>query len=156
MKIYKKYFFTAILILSISVISTAQRHQQCQHHREAIKAERVAYITDALSLTVKEAQVFWPIFNDYNKKIEELRDKKYAEMKDMRTKSIQLSEAEYQSFLDKYIYFIEKETVLKKKYQKDLSKILSAKKIYLLYKTEKDFKRKLVKDLRGRKPACLE
>jgi len=151
----RKTIIFSLIIFSFSFSSFAQHHQ-CKHYREEIKSDRIAFITDALSLSVKEAQQFWPIYNDYEAKIEKLRSEKYSKMAAIRKENTKLSEKEYQAFLDKYIYFIEEEAQLKKSYQKDLSTTLSAEKIYLLYKAERDFKRKLVKGLRGKKPACLE
>ena len=155
-----KLTITLILFIFFSMNLNAQRdhhrEQRCQEHRKQIKSERIAFLTDALSLSVEEAQKFWPVYNDYNKNIDDLRDQKHEEMADIRAKGENISDAEYQKFLKQYIFFIENETTLKKDYQKDLSKILSAKKIYLLYKAEKDFKRKLVKGLRGKRPACME
>ena len=151
-----KTIIFSLIIFSFSFSTFAQQHRGCKHHREEIKSDRIAFITDALSLSVKKAQQFWPIYNDYDTKIEQLRSDKYSKMATLRKKNSNLTEAEYQTFLDKYIYFIEEEARLKKVYQKDLSTILSAEKIYLLYKAERDFKRKLVKGLRGKKPTCLE
>lgn len=156
MKYYKQQILSILLIFSMSTMGFSQQYKRMQQHRKMIKAERIAFITDELSLTVKEAQVFWPIFNDYNQKIENLRMKKHTEMKQIRSTSTDLSDKEYQAFLDKYIYFLEEETKIKKQYQEDLSKVLSPKKIFLLYKSEKDFKRKIIEDLRGTKPGCIE
>ncbi len=151
MKIFK------IIIVALIVFSSTHTHAQnrpeCKRHREQIKAERVAFITEALSLSEKEAQQFWPTYNDYNSKIEKLRHEKYSSMNKMHAADAQLSDKDYQTFIDKYIYFVEQEANLKKEYQNILSKVLSPKKIYLLYKAERDFKHKLVKGLRGQ-PAC--
>ena len=38
--------------------------------RERIKAQRVAFITDRLSLTPDEAQKFWPIYNQFTDEFE--------------------------------------------------------------------------------------
>ncbi len=154
MKIFR-IISVALIIIFGNTFSNAQNKPECKRHREQIKAERVAFLTDALSISVKEAQKFWPIYNDFNDKIEKLRHEKYSSMNKMHATDATLSDKDYQNFIDKYIYFIEQETVLKKEYQKSLSKVLSAKKIYLLYKAERDFKRKLVKGLRGQKPACV-
>ena len=35
---------------------------------EKFKAEKIAYITNALSLTPKEAEVFWPVYNEFEGK----------------------------------------------------------------------------------------
>ncbi|MBN2667864.1 MAG: hypothetical protein JXR60_01435 [Bacteroidales bacterium] len=150
----KSYIIIGILIMLFVNKGIAQPPEGCSKHREMIKAERVAFITDELSLTVDEAQKFWPIYNDYNKKVEALRVQKHETLYKINSSSSDLKEEDYQALLDKYIYFIDEEVKLEKKYQKDLSKVLSAKKIFLLYKAEKAFKHKLVKELRGR-PACV-
>jgi len=155
MKDYKKYILSGLIILLITSLSFAQNRRQCQH-REAIKAKRVAFITESLNLSVKEAQAFWPVFNDFSSKIESLRDKRFKEMNRLSVKSETLNSKDYQTFLNKHIQFLEEETKLKKEYQESLSKILSAKQIFLLYKSEKDFKRKLVTDLRKSPPPCIE
>lgn len=162
MKHIKLNISLILLVLFSSINLSAQNHQgsqrdqKCRAHRQQIKSERVAFITDALSLSVEEAQKFWPVYNDYNKKVDNLRDQKHSEMTAIRSKGENISEKEYQKFIERYIFFIESETALKKGYQKDLLKTFTPKKIYLLYKAEKDFKRNLVKGLRGKRPACME
>ena len=155
MKNFKNFTIIILSLLFLNTTSFGQGRQQCKHHREQIKSERVAFLTEALDLSVKEAQGFWPIYNDYNSNIEGLRDKRHSEIYLVQNKEDEFSEKEYQAFLDNRISIIEEETGLKKQYQKDLAKVLSAKKIFLLYKAERDFKRKLIKDFRNKKPACL-
>ena len=41
--------------------------------RQQIKAQKVAFITEQLSLTPKEAQKFWPIYNTYEDKLNQIR-----------------------------------------------------------------------------------
>jgi hypothetical protein len=156
MKLYKKYILSSLLVILVSFLSFAQNGKQCLQHREMIKAKRVAFITESLNLSVKDAQAFWPIFNDYSNNLEALRVKKHTQMKNVYLNSKSLTEKEYQGFLNQYIYFIEEETRLKKDYQEKLSKVLSAKQIFLLYKSEKDFKRQLMLDLKKQKPACMD
>ena len=156
MKLYKKYILSSLLVILVSFLSFAQNGKQCLQHREMIKAKRVAFITESLNLSVKDAQAFWPIFNDYSNNLEALRVKKHTQMKNVYLNSKSLTEKEYQNFLNQYIYFIEEETRLKKDYQEKLSKVLSAKQIFLLYKSEKDFKRQLMLDLKKQKPACMD
>jgi hypothetical protein len=66
--------------------------------RDRIKAQKVAYITEQLDLTVDEAQKFWPIYNRYEttihrlRKIEMRRLKEDVEMKERE--SITDAEAE--------------------------------------------------------------
>jgi hypothetical protein len=156
-----KFLVILVFVIFTSQVALSQHHRhphpECKQHREHIKAERVAYITKQLDLSVKEAQKFWPVYNEYQKNIETVRDEKHTILFNMSGEKMKLiTEKEAQDLLNKYFATTEKEHKLKKAYHQDLSKILSAKKIYLLYNSEKAFKRKLVKELRGRKPACMK
>jgi len=150
------FIFAILTFLLLSNLSIAQRPAECTKHRETIKSERVAFITSALNLSVKEAQSFWPIYNTYHEKIEAIRESKHKVLNQASKNQSKLKDTDYQPILDQYIFYVEEEARLEKQFQKDLAKVLSAKKIFQLYAAEKDFKRKLVKDLRGQKPACME
>ena len=155
MKNFRNYTIIIVSLVLFNATGFAQGKKQCRQHREQIKSERIAFLTEALDLSVKEAQSFWPVYNSYNTNIESLRDKRHSEIYLVQNREDEFSEKEYQEFLDNRISIIEDETNLKKKYQQELFKVLSAKKIFLLYKSERDFKRKLIKDFRNKKPACL-
>ena len=51
-----------ILVLLIGLSGYAQRDGRMN---ERIKAQKVAFITEKLSLTAEEAQQFWPIYNAF-------------------------------------------------------------------------------------------
>ena len=65
-------FILVIVLLFASNLSFSQDCPRYKENREKIEAEKVAFITDKLDLTVKEAQDFWPIYNEYQKKREEV------------------------------------------------------------------------------------
>ncbi|MBQ0741530.1 sensor of ECF-type sigma factor, partial [Aquimarina celericrescens] len=52
--------------------------------REKIKAFKIAYITEKLNLSSKEAQEFWPIYNNHEEIIENLRKEKRKLMKALK------------------------------------------------------------------------
>ena len=45
---------------------------------------KIAFITEKLSLTTKEAQSFWPIYNEYSQKIEKLRKTKRSDLGELK------------------------------------------------------------------------
>ena len=56
--------------------------------REKIEIEKIAYITKSLDLSSEEAQVFWPLYNKYSDKKNEInkkRIKEFAKVKDNRS-----------------------------------------------------------------------
>ena len=59
-----------ILLIAISVQGIAQGRKHANYNK--FKTEKVAFITTQIDLTVEEAQAFWPIYNEYDKKINDL------------------------------------------------------------------------------------
>lgn len=49
-----------------------EKHEQFQ---KQLQAERVGFLTAELSLTASEAEVFWPIYNDYTARREQIMKK---------------------------------------------------------------------------------
>ncbi|HEX8017841.1 MAG TPA: sensor of ECF-type sigma factor [Flavobacterium sp.] len=135
-----------ILLFLVSFSFYAQS-DKIDEKREKIKAFKVSFLTTELELTSNEAEKFWPIYNDFDDKQYELRHEKMKtylrKLNDDTVNS--LSEKEAASLLsqiestDKELYF------LREKYMSNLKKVLSAKKILKLKKSEDDFNRKLLK-----------
>lgn len=73
----------------------------CKHH-EQIKAQKIAFLTQKLDLSVQEAQVFWPIYNEYEKKKDDVFNAQ-RELVQKMMKTDNLSEKEMETLTDKYI-----------------------------------------------------
>jgi len=135
-----KKWILILLVLAISTGSFAQRH--CKMNRERIKAQRIAYITQDLNLTVTEAQAFWPVYNKYTNALENLRRENHQ-----RIRNASKENSNYKEILEKQYLSFDKEAKIKKEYQKALEKILSPEKIIKLYQSEGNFRRKLIKEI---------
>ncbi|BFM41630.1 hypothetical protein CFS9_02710 [Flavobacterium sp. CFS9] len=140
-----------ILLFFITFTFYAQ-NDKTDEKREKIKAYKVSFLTTELELTSTEAEKFWPIYNTYDDKQYELRHEKmkmYLRKLDDDNIST-MSEKEAAVLLsqmesaDKELY------TLRDKYNSNLKKILSAKKILKLKKSEDDFNRKLLKQYRDK------
>ncbi|HET8855574.1 MAG TPA: hypothetical protein VFM60_06595 [Salinimicrobium sp.] len=120
--------------------------QQSDRHREKIEALKTAYITEGLDLSPEEAQIFWPIYNEYTEKRRDLYRKEYADIEKLEC----ISEDEANSMLEEYVSLERKDYLLKKNFYQDLRKLFSAKEIIKLKKVEDDFNRKMIKEYRER------
>lgn len=140
---------TLLLLVSFSFYAQSGKIDE---KREKIKAYKVSFLTTELELTPTEAEKFWPVYNAYDDKQFELRHQKMKTyMKQLDDESINsISEKEAAALLaqmestDKELY------LLREKYNSNLKKILSAKKILKLKKSEDDFNRKLLKQYRDK------
>ena len=107
--------------------------------REEIKAQKVAFITEKVNLTAAEAQKFWPLYNEMEAKKQEIMRDARQLRKDNKGESIN-----YEQTNDTKINAKIKEAELEKEYYLKFKTILSAEKIYNLYKAEKDFQKELL------------
>ena len=138
----KNIIITLFLILGFWGISNAQ-----ENHRERIKAYKTAYITQELDLSSKEAEKFWPVYNDYEKNLFSLRVLKVREergrIKDQGGFE-NLSDKEAKEALKTLIQNDKEIIQIKEKLYQDLSDVLSPVKILKLHKAEMDFNKKLL------------
>ena len=139
-----KGIITLVLVLFVSTLTFGQRRPD----KEKIKSLKVAYITERLNLTSKEAQMFWPIYNAYEEEMERIstyeRGQIFGKLKEMQS----LTEKEVDAILEDLTAMEKEKYQLRQKFMKDIRGVISAKKTVLLIKTEYGFKRRLLKQYR--------
>lgn len=132
------------MLMSICIMSNAVFAQSGREEKEEmIKAQKVAYITSQLDLTVDEAQKFWPLYNEHN----DMKDALHSDRPDGKA---ELTDAEAKELLSKKIEVMEKEHTLKKDYFKKLQSVLPAQKVLKLMNLDNEFKRNLLKKFKSR------
>jgi hypothetical protein len=109
---------------------------------EKIKIQRIAFITQRLSFTEVEAQQFWPVYNEYTEKLQQMRKQSKPEKPFDES-----TDADVEKMISAQFDREAKELELKKEYFQRLKKVISVKKIAKLYRAEKDFRGELVKQL---------
>jgi len=118
--------------------------------RSKIKALKVAFLTEQLSLTSSEAEVFWPIYNSFEEKRDNLRERQHREVYDRIDQAGNLTENESKALLKKYLSIEEEEEEMDKEFYNKLANAISAKKTLLLFKAEHEFRKQLIKHMRNR------
>ena len=143
----------SLLIVFISVNAIAQDGPFIRKKKEQIKALKVAFITDELSLTPDEAAKFWPLFNAFEDKQQEIkrqRLKGYADRMDDDSFD-KLSDKEAATMLAQMESSEDELYQAKKKFVASLKGVISPLKILKLKKAEENFNRQLLKQYRDKK-----
>jgi hypothetical protein len=143
----KKLFLISMLsIFTVSVLVAQERRGPSPEMLEKIKTEKISFFTSKLDLTPVEAQAFWPVYNEFEKKRFELQRQihQFERMPDETLTN--LSETEIEKMTNNYIDSFEKEALLLKEYNKQFQKILSKKKVLMLYRTENEFRSHLIRE----------
>ena len=126
----KKYLL--ILLLTIGVLFKAGAQEQEPDGGAKLQALKIAWLTKKLDLSPEEAQRFWPIYNKYTEEIRAIRQ----EQKQKNTPEIEVE--------DKILG-------VRKKYNGEFSKALSAEKANTFFRSERDFGNEIRRELQERR-----
>lgn len=141
-----------IVILLILVGLTSWGWAQGRHG-ERIRAFKTGYLTQELELSPDEAEKFWPVYNEYESRIFELRVEGRRQSRD-KISSLggpeALTEDQAKAFLDQLFENEEKLLDLKKELYRSLEKVLPPSKLLRLHKAEHDFNRRLLSEYKRR------
>lgn len=113
--------------------------------KQKIRTHKIAFITDRLSLTEKEAEKFWPLYREYENEKKTLKEERI--FKDWKE---EMTDQEADKMLENMMDVKIKEVEIEKKYVSKFKNVISSKKIMKLYKAERDFKSKMVEYIKGK------
>jgi hypothetical protein len=120
----KKYLLLFLMIFGSFSFAIAQNENG--QRSEKIQALKIAFITQKLHLSSGEAEKFWPVYNDYQNEIRQLRGNKNDDVLENE-----------QKLLD-----------IRKKYKPSFEKILGPQRLNDLYNAERDFRNVLIRSLK--------
>lgn len=148
MKIKKLLPFALLLITFCSF-----SQERLKEKRDQIKALKVAFITNELALTADEATRFWPIYNTFEAKQNEIRTQKIKSYKDrMENGNLdKLSEKEASALLLQMENTEDELTQLRKKFISNLKNVIPSVKIIKLKRAEDNFNKKLLQQYRDKR-----
>lgn len=137
--------FAALILLSVSGFAQTDKKPHGDNGWEEIKAEKVGFITDKLDLSVEEAQVFWPVYNKYEKEFAAANKEVRKALRGLHPKKDEkVSEAEMAQRLNVYVAAKSKVSDITAAYNKEFLKVLPASKVAKLYLAEEQFMHKML------------
>lgn len=150
MKTVRTSLLFATLLLLVPQLRAQDDDMQIPEDRmQEIKAQKTAFLTQRLDLSPEEAQKFWPVYNQFDKELEGVRNSMREDHKDVK-KDADLTEAEASAAIEKQLASRQKELDIRKKYVPEFKKAIGAVKTLRLAKAERDFRRELIKRVRQR------
>jgi len=147
---------TKVLILMIIVLGSSvslwAQGKLSEEKRKEFEAQKVAYFTQTLELTPEEAAVFWPLYNEMMKKIRE-QDVKLRECQCETNKTKKLTEEQEKQRVMDLLAYEQKMLDIKKEYYQRLLKVVPARKVARLDRTERKFHKQLLQRM-CKEPEC--
>ena len=150
----KKTFLFALSLLA-AVSSFAQKHdvnhEQFKKEFERIRSEKIAYFTSELDLSPEEAQVFWPVYNEFWKEYQSAHGKVMEAFRALCDIDENTADSKTESLIDNYVQAQKDESAVSARYSEKFKKVLPIKKVAKLYQAEETFRMKMIHNLRGPK-----
>ena len=131
---------------------TASAHKNCnQDWKQKMMSEKIAFLTAEMDLTPEEAQAFWPVYNEVNKKNDEAMHKVRSAFQALeQALNDGKSEKEVQKLLDEYLKALDMQKEANKEAADKYKKVLPAEKVARLYVGEERFRRQHIRRLHSK------
>lgn len=120
-----------------------------EKYLEKFKSERISFLTEKLELSVEEAQKFWPIYNEYQDKRDELlkSQRMYG-----RRNGHEKSSEELEIMVDQKVEQELKLAEMKLVFHKKVKKVIPIEKVARLYRAENEFMNHMLTKIREQRP----
>lgn len=139
--------------MAITVGAFAQEKKDCKNPEkmaERFQADKVAFLSQKMDLSVKEAEAFWPIYNEYSKASDEVH-KAIMEAVGKIHKASELTDAEASAAIDALLAAQKKENELQTQYTEKFKKVLPVKKVAAFFAAEDAFRKHLFRQFKDKK-----
>jgi hypothetical protein len=129
-----------LVITLFSIVLSAQNDSNMK--KENREARKIAFFTTEMDLNSEESQNFWPVVNEMNLELKEIRNKNaHGRMILMDKKSEDLSDKELEEILDARMQIGKEQMDIKIKYHEKFKKVLPIQKLAKFYQATREFKK---------------
>jgi len=143
----KRVVFLVTIALLPIILLNAQNP-----NREKLEAYRIGFFTKKLNLNSEEAEKFWPVYNDYQKKRNSLLQDRRELIRNFNQNESSLSDKELTEIGDKLINTFSDESESAQSFHKKLKEIFPPAKVIRYYQAENQWKAQLLNELRENRP----
>ena len=147
-----KHVLVSIILLGSLTAFSQEKSKNPKIQKERIEQAKIAFLTKKLELTSEEAQQFWPIYNEKNNKLKELRvalKKEFAPIKEGKENQ---NDATYKALVTQMHEGRENKLKIEKEYTDRIGELLGYKRVFDLSTAEKEFKKGLMERMKRSNP----
>lgn len=149
MAMIRNRLITGIFLLAMAAPLFAQ---DAEEKNDKIQTMKVAFITEKIMLTPKEAQVFWPVYNECQEKKDKINLERRTTREYYNQHAATMTDKEAGDILNKLVSLEQQDVNLFVEYNNKYKQLLPVKKVMDLYIAENQFKAWIISRLRGTAP----
>ena len=143
MKYLRYIFFTLMMLATAQTFAqNADTTNTWEQRKKQYKADKIAYISTVMNFTVEDAQKFWPLYNKYDAKYDQLYCQRRQAYDGRQLE--EMTDAQCATAMDRLGELDRLEMQTHREYEKELRQLFPAKFVLRYFTAESDFKRKAV------------
>lgn len=148
----KHSFYITIILAMLIGMGTAEAHKNCDSDwKQKMMSEKIAFLTVETGITPEEAQTFWPVYNEINKKKDEAMHNVFKTYKNLEDAlEAGKSEKEIERLMEDYIEALETQKEIDSEAVEKYRKVLPVEKVAKLYIGEEKFRRQHIRKLHNK------
>lgn len=142
-------FLSMVMVPARHAVAQDAAQEDAAAKQDKIKALELLYISRELDLTSEEAEKFWPVYKKYSKEVNELLAERKRKAKELKGQP--RTDAIAEEALDKELGYERRMLEIKTRYKQEFMKILPARKVGNIYRSEREFRAMMIRQLKERK-----
>jgi len=139
-----------IIVFTIFVTLCVMNISAQNANRQRLDAYKIAFFTKRLNLTSREAEKFWPVYNEYQDNKNKIQIERRELNRNFNQNELNMSEREMTEAGDRFVGLEVREAALAQEFHTRIKTILSPVKILRLYQAENQYRQQLLNELRNR------
>jgi len=151
MNSYKSEVMKRTIVFIFLLILSFPRIQSQNPNQERLNAFKIAFFTKRMNLTAREAEVFWPVYNEFQVKKTQIQQERVQLNRKFNQEAAAMSDEQLTAAGDKLIELEVLEAELSVAFHQQLKGILPPIKILRLYQAENQYRQQLLIELQKRR-----
>ena len=143
----KKFVFWSVTFILFFVFAGHAQNRPSPDF-EKFKSQKIAFLSEKMNLSPKEAQEFWPVYNQFEKEKMEIQQKRRELEQNTRDEKITLTDQEVIRITREIAATFQKEADNGTSYNEKFLKILPPQKVLQLYRAENQFRAHMFEQFR--------
>jgi hypothetical protein len=123
-------------LVAVPAVAQAQQSDTMQVVRDEIRTDKKLLIAKYMHLTEKEAKVFWPIYDGYEKGVSKINDRALKLIRDYASNYQTMSDQTAKKLMDEYLAIEAARQKLRQAYVPRLRKVLPEKLVARFFQLE--------------------
>ncbi len=120
-----KKLFLMVFIFSFTSVFAQDVDSYIELLKSDVKTDKIAIITEVMAFTEEQAELFWPVYREFEYELDKLSDKRIANIKDFAANFDSLSDAKADELIKSSFDFQEDRLDLNKDFYNQFAVVLT-------------------------------